>query len=66
MKQGEASSSGPADRKREPISQAMSPKGAGQIGIIQGKAPVNIYAGRGYTAPMTGSQTHPKGSQGKR
>lgn len=66
MKQGEASKNGPAGRKVEPTSKAVHPGGAGQIGLAQGKKPENIYAGRGYKAPMSGHQTHPRGSQGKR
>lgn len=75
MKQGQASSSGPGSRKIEPRSHATSPTAVAQLGIMQGNhtednpnMPVRhhkLYEGRGYEAPMAGSEVHRSGSQGK-
>lgn len=76
MKQGQASSSGPGSRKREPVAHAVSPGGVSQIGeslgnhvtdsakILHG-AVEPLYKGRGYEAPMTKSTIHHGGSQGR-
>lgn len=76
MKQGQASSSGPGSRKREPIAHAVSPAGVSQIGeamgnhvtdsakILRGGA-VSMYEGRGYEAPTNKSTQHHSGSQGR-
>lgn len=75
MKQGRASSSGPASRKVDPTSKAVKPAFAGQIGLQMGNhsdrgtgrsAAVDMSAGRGYKAPGIGAAIHPAGSQGKR
>lgn len=56
------------ERKREPISHAVNPGGAAQIGIAQANrmAVIPLYAGHGYEAPVGGGTTiHENGSQGK-
>lgn len=74
MKQGQASESGPADRKMEPTSRTVNPGGAGNIGLAQGDHAdcgdftpriTPLYAGRGYEAPAIRSTTNKSGSQGK-
>jgi hypothetical protein len=74
MKQGRASVSGPADRKMEPISRAVNPGGAGNIGLAQGSHAEEgdftpritpLYAGRGFEAPAIRTTSHKSGSQGK-
>lgn len=75
MKQGRASTSGPADRKVEPSSRAVNPGGTNNIGRPHSNHatdsgtfiphPTPLYAGRGYEAPSIGATTHNKGSQGK-
>ncbi|TXH51060.1 MAG: hypothetical protein E6Q97_19155 [Desulfurellales bacterium] len=67
MKQGRASNDGAAGQKREPISHAVSPAGAEQLGNITGTARSvePLYDGRGYKAPGIASHNLPKGSQGK-
>jgi hypothetical protein len=76
MKQGQASSSGPGGRKREPIAHAVSPAGVSQIGeslgnhatdstkILHG-ASEPMYKGRGFEAPMNKPMRHHTGSQGR-
>ena len=65
MKQGSASRA-VTEGKVEPKPMAIRPGGVGQIGIvIDPKAHEAMHAGRGYKAPVTGSQSHPAGSQGK-
>ena len=67
MKQGQASNSGPGERKREPISHAVNPGAVSELGNHVGtrRAVETLYRGHGYKAPMSGSQVHPSGSQGK-
>ncbi len=74
MKQGMASSSGPASRKTEPRSTAVNPGGADGLGQHQGNHAecgdftsriTPLYAGRGYEAPAIASTSHKTGSQGK-
>lgn len=74
MKQGRASFTGPADQKQEPISHAVNPGYAGNIGQKFGNhaedgsfAPriTPEDAGRGYRAPGIGTTTHKNGSQGR-
>ena len=76
MKQGHASSSGPASRKVEPRAMAMSPAGVSQIGealgnhatdtgkILHGSSK-SMYAGKGFEAPKSGMTVHHGGSQRK-
>lgn len=78
MKQGHASSSGPASRKMEPRATIVNPAGVSQIGQAlgnhatdQGKtlhgASKPLYAGRGFEAPHDAGRTvHHCGSQGRR
>ena len=67
MKQGRASSSGPGEQKREPISHAVKPSAAANIGLQSGRAYSQpLYSGRGIEAPKAGVTIHNKGSQGKR
>lgn len=63
MKQGRASVSGPLDRKTEPVSKAVNPAAVADLGKVNGM--VQMYPGRGYTAPMRGETVHKCGSQGK-
>lgn len=74
MKQGQASVSGAMDRKMEPMSRAVNPGGAGNIGLAQGDhadcGDLNprmtpLYSGRGYSAPPIRTTSHKSGSQGK-
>jgi len=66
MKQGQASTSGSASTKREPISHAVSPAAVSEIGVHQVRhTSVPLYGGRGLEAPMQGTTNHPTGSQGK-
>ena len=67
VKQGRASSSGPNDRKREPISKAVNVAGVAQLGEMVGtrRAVETLYQGKGYRAPMGGQQVHRSGSQGR-
>lgn len=66
MKQGRATSSGPADQKVEPKSQAINPHSVADIGIKQSYVRSEpMYIGRGIEAPLAGSDTHRSGSQGK-
>jgi len=65
MKQGSGSHVN-SGAKREPISRAVDPGGAEQLGNMVIKNPVPLYAGRGYTAPApVGKTVHATGSQGK-
>jgi hypothetical protein len=78
MRQGQASSSGPAGRKIEPRSHAVSPAGVSQIGEAMGNHATDVtenlhgssealYSGRGFEAPRDAGRTiHHGGSQGKR
>lgn len=69
MKQGTANSRA-GDQKREPIAHAVDVCSVSEIGIQQvhvgrGASSRELYEGRGFEAPMAGSDTHPSGSQGK-
>lgn len=64
MKQGTGSSrSGPT--KVEPKSVGVNPRAVAQIGIKQVNTRPVAAVGRGYKAPMAGSENHKNGSQGK-
>ncbi len=76
MRQGQASRDGRAGGKVEPKPRAVNPAGVSQIGGNYGNhvteetgkfnnAVENIYAGRGYTAPMRSQKTSRNGSQGR-
>lgn len=73
MKQGRASSSGPASRKVEPSSRAVNPAAVDQMGQAMGNikggrtiTSSTLYEGHGYQAPKgDGCTTHKCGSQGK-
>lgn len=66
MKQGAASHSGVASTKVEPKPQAVNPGAVARIGIQQiTYKKIPLYAGRGLKAPMTSTETHHCGSQGK-
>ncbi len=76
MRQGQASRSGSAGAKREPIVKAVNPAGVSQIGSSMGNHVTEngqilrgvsepLYKGRGYHAPMVGSQSRNRGSQGR-
>ena len=74
MTQGRADRSGPADHKIEPISTAINPAAAANLGIAKGDHAdgrdlhttiTPMDAGRGYRAPGIGTTTHHSGSQGK-
>lgn len=75
MKQGSGTSSR-SGGKVEPRSQAINPGGVAQLGTHVGNhatdkgdigngAVEKMHAGRGYSAPPTGTQCHHSGSQGK-
>ena len=68
MKQGPSTSKS-GDQKREPIAHAVDVCSVAEIGIHQvhvgGGSSRELYDGRGYEAPLAGSDTHPCGSQGK-
>lgn len=65
MKQGSGNSS-MGDQKREPVSHAVDPGAVSQIGVHEvNYVKVPLYTGRGFEAPMAGSEVHPCGSQGK-
>jgi hypothetical protein len=76
MKQGRASRDVDEGWKREPRPRAMNIDAVSQIGQAMGNHITerrgtadgylkNIYAGRGYTAPMRSQSTKKGGSQGK-
>jgi hypothetical protein len=70
MKQGQATKSGAAGQKREPISKAVNPGGADQLGqaIAAGypRAVTSLIKGPGFTAPEPAGRTiHKHGSQGR-
>ena len=67
MKQGRATTSVLGSTKQEPISHAVCPAGAAQIGLAEGRyaAISPLYEGRGLEAPMAGEEVHHCGSQGK-
>lgn len=68
MKQGPSNSTSSA-QKREPISHAVDVCSVADIGLQQvcvgGGSSKELYAGRGFEAPMAGVDTHESGSQGK-
>lgn len=74
MKQGQAGRS-VTETKVEPKSRAANPGGVGQLGQSQGNHVMDkgrvrggaepLYKGRGYEAPMAGTDFHHCGSQGK-
>jgi hypothetical protein len=65
MKQGTGQSSD-SGRKQEPVSHAINPGGAAQLGVAVIKNPTPLDAGRGFTAPKPVAETiHHCGSQGK-
>lgn len=73
MKQGSGNAIR-GDMKTEPISRAVNPGGAGNIGQHFGNHTEDgtftpritpLYAGRGYQAPAIASTSHKSGSQGK-
>lgn len=73
MKQGTASSTQP-EKKIEPRSRIVNPGGAGNIGLAMGNHAeegtftpriTQLYADRGYEAPMIRTTSHKSGSQGK-
>jgi hypothetical protein len=66
MKQGQATTSIMGSTKVEPKSKAVNVSYVAECGIHgirYGSIP--MYEGRGLEAPMAGSETHPRGSQGK-
>lgn len=68
-KQGRATSSGPGDKKREPIVNIVNPGGADQLGQAapNRRAITPLYEGHGHMAPKgPGLTVHPRGTQGKR
>jgi hypothetical protein len=66
MKQGKATVSGALDRKREPISKAISEEAVGTIGASVSFVKDKLNEGRGYSAPQPQGRTvHPSGTQGK-
>jgi len=66
MKDGQASTSGMASMKREPIAHAVSVPAVSEIGVHQVRGTsLPLYEGRGLEAPMQGVTSHPTGSQGK-
>lgn len=68
MKQGQATRDGAAGQKREPISTAIRPAYAGEIGIkrVSDSLKAPMREGPGYSAPApTACSTHRSGSQGK-
>lgn len=64
MKQGTGHSTHSAS-KVEPKSRAVSVGKVAGIGIQEIRYRKPDGDGKGYSAPMTGSSTHPRGSQGK-
>lgn len=68
MKQG-PSTSRTGDQKREPTSYAVDVCSVADMGNQQvychGGSSRPLYEGRGFEAPMAGSDTHHSGSQGK-
>ncbi len=75
MKQGRASHSGTASTKVEPKANAVPPAYPARMGTFQGNhsdegkaghvQKIPMYEGRGLKAPMKGTTSHPKGSQGQ-
>jgi hypothetical protein len=67
MKQGRATVDVVADTKVEPTPHAVDICSVADIGNAQccGGSSKPLYEGRGYSAPMAGSDIHKTGSQGK-
>ena len=65
--QGRATHSGAGATKVEPKSKAVDPGAVARMGIEPGPftKPKQLYEGRGLEAPMKGTTTHPRGSQGR-
>lgn len=67
MKQGPSTSKA-GDQKREPIAHAVNVSTVAEMGAHQVHCDGTskpLYSGRGYEAPMVGTDYHPHGSQGK-
>ena len=65
MKQGSGNSTS-GGQMRQPVSHAISPGGAAQLGTMVIKNPTPLDAGRGFSAPAPVSCTTSNcGSQGK-
>lgn len=75
MKQGQATHSGMAGTKVEPVSKAVSPAWTNEMGVAYGTHTTDgrelsggqspMTTGPGLRAPMVGSTSHHTGSQGK-
>jgi len=66
MKQGNATRSGRASTKVEPVSKAKNPHKAAAIGLQQVRTRDYVDHGRGFTAPAPVATTyHKSGSQRK-
>ena len=66
MKQGQATHSGSASTKTEPVSRAVNIPYVAECGIQTVRAvQVPMYEGRGLEAPMVGETSHKSGSQGR-
>lgn len=65
--QGKATHSGSGATKVEPVSTAISPGAVSRIGLAQSPftKPEPCREGPGLKAPMVGTSTHPRGSQGR-
>lgn len=68
MKQGSGNSTA-SGQKREPIAHAVDVCSVADIGLqqarVHGGSSSELYSGRGFEAPLAGSDTHRSGSQGK-
>ncbi len=73
MKQGKASSNVRSGQHRDPISHVVNPRAVAQIGAALGNkvtggtannAAEELYAGRGFKAPLKSVRTRTGGSQG--
>lgn len=64
--QGRADRNVSESTKREPISRGVNIVNVADMGIqhVHTKSEP-LYPGRGFEAPMAGSDVHPSGSQGK-
>lgn len=65
MKQGRATHSSVGSTKTEPVSKAVSPGYAAELGNHYVGKSCPMYEGRGLEAPMKSTTSHPHGSQGK-
>lgn len=64
--QGRAKTSIVGSTKTEPVSKAVNPAYAAELGVHEVRhTSVPMYEGRGLEAPMVGETTHKSGSQGK-